>query len=70
MKKKYADTLPMLKELFSDWSDEDLVFLLEDTDGDLEVAVGRITEGSFPAVVEDGVVSLLTDQAMSRSGVK
>lgn len=45
MKKKYADTLPMLKELFSDWSDEDLVFLLEDTDGDLEVAVERITEG-------------------------
>ena len=47
MKKKYADTLPMLKELFSDWSDEDLVFLLEDTDGDLETAVERITEGVF-----------------------
>lgn len=51
MKKKYADSLPMLKELFSDWSDEDLVFVLEDTDGQLEEAIGRITEGSSSAVV-------------------
>lgn len=47
MKKKYASTLPMLKELFSDWSDEDLVFALEDADGELEEAIERITEGSF-----------------------
>lgn len=51
MKKKYADSLPMLKELFSDWSDEDLVFVLEDTDGQLEEAIGRITEGSSSAIV-------------------
>lgn len=48
MKKKYADTLPMLKELFPDWSDEDLVFVLEDADGELEDAIERITEGPFP----------------------
>lgn len=47
MKKKYASTLPMLKEMFSDWSDEDLVFALEDADGELEEAIERITEGSF-----------------------
>ena len=45
MKKKYSDTLPMLKELFPDWTDEDLVFALEDADGDLEQAIDRISEG-------------------------
>lgn len=45
MKKKYSGTLPMLKELFPDWTDEDLVFALEDADGDLEQAIDRITEG-------------------------
>ncbi|KAL5001121.1 hypothetical protein BDV10DRAFT_160661 [Aspergillus recurvatus] len=46
MKKKYSDTLPMLKELFPDWTDEDLVFALEDADGDLEQAIDRISEGN------------------------
>ncbi|RAH72393.1 putative RNAPII degradation factor Def1 [Aspergillus aculeatinus CBS 121060] len=46
MKKKYSDTLPMLKELFSDWTDEDLIFALEDADGDLEAAIDRISEGN------------------------
>ncbi|TPR08986.1 Enoyl-CoA hydratase/isomerase family protein [Aspergillus niger] len=46
MKKKYSDTLPMLKELFSDWTDEDLVFALEDANGDLEEAIDRISEGN------------------------
>ncbi|KAH8426924.1 putative RNAPII degradation factor Def1 [Aspergillus melleus] len=46
MKKKYSDTLPMLNELFPDWTNEDLVFALEDADGDLEAAIDRITEGN------------------------
>ena len=45
MKKKYSSTLPTLKELFPDWTDDDLVFALEDADGDLESAVDHITEG-------------------------
>ena len=45
MKKKYSTTLPTLKELFPDWTDDDLVFALEDADGDLENAVDHITEG-------------------------
>lgn len=47
MKRKYASTLPTLKELFADWTDEDLVFALEDSNGDLESAIERITEGNF-----------------------
>ncbi|KAJ5674177.1 hypothetical protein N7462_009616 [Penicillium macrosclerotiorum] len=46
MKMKYSDTLPPLKELFSDWKDEDLVFVLEDCNGDLEEAIERISEGN------------------------
>jgi len=50
MKKKYSDTLPPLKELFPDWKDEDLVFALEDSNGELEEAIERITEGRFPLI--------------------
>lgn len=45
LKKKYAASLSTIKELFADWTDEDLVFALEDANGDLEVAIERITEG-------------------------
>lgn len=45
MKKKYSTTLPMLKEMFPDWTDDDLVFALEDADGDVGDAAGHITEG-------------------------
>lgn len=47
LKKKHSSSLSTIKELFPDWTDEDLVFALEDADGDLEVAIERITEGSF-----------------------
>ncbi|OAL74246.1 rnapii degradation factor def1 [Trichophyton violaceum] len=46
LKKKYAASLSTIKELFADWTDEDLVFALEDANGDLEVAIERITEGN------------------------
>lgn len=45
LKKKHSDGLATIKELFADWTDEDLVFALEDADGDLEIAIERITEG-------------------------
>lgn len=47
MKKKYSSTLPMLKEMFPDWTDDDLVFALEDADGDVGDAAGHITEGLY-----------------------
>ncbi|PGH18058.1 hypothetical protein AJ79_00685 [Helicocarpus griseus UAMH5409] len=46
LKKKHASSLSTIKELFPDWTDDDLVFALEDADGDLEVAIERITEGN------------------------
>lgn len=45
LKRKYASEIPTLKELFPDWTDDDLVFALEDSNGDLESAIEHITEG-------------------------
>ncbi|KAJ5590805.1 Ubiquitin system component Cue [Penicillium hetheringtonii] len=59
MRKKYSDTLPTLKELFPDWKDEDLIFALEDSNGELEDAIVRITEGN---VSQWGEVKKTTDR--------
>jgi hypothetical protein len=47
MKKQYSSELPMLKELFSDWNDIDLLFALQENDGDLESTIERISEGKL-----------------------
>lgn len=47
LRSKFGDKLGMLKELFSDWTDEDLLFALQDAGGEVELAVGRISEGGF-----------------------
>ncbi|GAB5591745.1 RNAPII degradation factor [Umbelopsis nana] len=45
LKVQYGTQLSTLKELFSEWSDEDLLFALQEVDGDLELAAVRISEG-------------------------
>ncbi|MCO5598676.1 hypothetical protein L7F22_052774 [Adiantum nelumboides] len=45
LRAKYADKLALLREMFSDWTDEDLLFALQDAGGEVELAVGRISEG-------------------------
>ncbi|KAK9446587.1 uncharacterized protein V1518DRAFT_140124 [Limtongia smithiae] len=45
LKAKYAAGLLQLGELFPHWSEDDLLYLLADTQGDVAVAVARITEG-------------------------
>lgn len=47
LKKKYSSQLNTIKEMFPDWTQEDLVFALQETDGDIESTIERITEGSF-----------------------
>jgi hypothetical protein len=48
LRRKYGGTrLDTLKELFPTWTDEDLLFVLGDVAGDVETAVGRISEGAF-----------------------
>jgi CUE domain len=48
LKRKYSAKLNTIKELFPDWTDEDIVFALHETNGDLEGTINRITEGMLP----------------------
>jgi hypothetical protein len=52
LKKQYASKLSTIKEMFPDWTDEDIVFALQETDGDLEGTIEQITEGSRPWVFQ------------------
>jgi len=45
MKKQYSSQLSTLKELFPDWSDVDLIFALQECNGDLQTTIERISEG-------------------------
>jgi hypothetical protein len=45
LKKQYGSRVTTIKEMFPDWTDEDVVFALQETDGDLETTVDRITDG-------------------------
>ena len=45
LKKKYAPKLSTIKEMFPDWTDEDIVLALQETDGNLEGTIERISEG-------------------------
>lgn len=45
LKKKYGSNVGTIKEMFPDWTDEDVVFALQETNGDLETTVDRITTG-------------------------
>lgn len=47
LRKKFgSDKVETIKELFPDWSDADILYALQETDGDIEVAATRISEGS------------------------
>ncbi|KAH7088281.1 hypothetical protein FB567DRAFT_620625 [Paraphoma chrysanthemicola] len=52
LKKRYQGQLSMLKELFPDWTDADLVLAIEDSDGDLERTIEKISEGSVSQFAE------------------
>lgn len=45
LKKRYQPQITTLKELFPDWTDADLVLAIEDSDGDLQTTIEKISEG-------------------------
>lgn len=47
LKKKHGSKVSTIQELFPGWTDEDVVMALEETGGDLESAVERISEGKI-----------------------
>lgn len=63
MKKKYASELVMLKDMFPDWTNDDLVFALQEADGDVAGVVDRITQGNVSQFSE---VKSAKDRARSK----
>ena len=74
LKKKYASNLAKIKEMFPDWTDDDIVFALEENSNDVERTVERMSEGTIVMTSTkaffDTVCLLMVYKAMSRSGVK
>jgi len=58
LKKHYASKLDVIKEMFPDWTDEDIVFALQETDGDLESTIDRISEGKRSSHAETPLAEL------------
>ncbi|KAF2487832.1 hypothetical protein BDY17DRAFT_307170 [Neohortaea acidophila] len=63
MKKQYATELPMLRDMFPDWTDVDLVFALQEADGDIPSTVERIAQGNVSQFAE---VKSAKDRARSK----
>ena len=47
LKVKYASQLKVLRDIFPDWTAEDLLFALQEVDGDVATATDRIAGGLF-----------------------
>lgn len=73
LKSKYGASLGLLKDMFPDWTDVDLVFALQETDGDLPLTIERISEGMHcprPRLVPIDTDTTSSLQATSRSSPK
>jgi hypothetical protein len=47
LKKKYGSKAALLKGPFPDWSDVDILYALQETDGDEALAATRMSEGMY-----------------------
>lgn len=48
MKKTYSTQLSFMRDMFPDWTDDDLVFAIAEADGDVQIVIDRITQGALP----------------------
>lgn len=46
-----SQQLSSLKVLFPDWTEEDLLFTLQDANGDLDLAIDLISEGKKQVLI-------------------
>jgi len=62
LKSMYSSSLSTMKEMFPDWTDEDLIYALQETEGDLERTIERISEGKIPlSYAVNGFKFIMTD---------
>jgi hypothetical protein len=45
LRAQFRQSLSSLTELFPEWSQDDLLFVMDECQGDLDLAITRITEG-------------------------
>jgi len=50
LRKEHAASLATLRELFTEWKEEDLLYALKDNGGDVDKTIDRISEGKQGAV--------------------
>ena len=55
LKSQYKNDLTKLQELFTAWSEADLLFALQENQGDLEQTIARISEGLFFTFYSDSL---------------
>jgi hypothetical protein len=72
MKKTYSTQLSFMRDMFPDWTDDDLVFAIAEADGDVQIVIDRITQGpSLPSVLcTPALLTTATPQATSRNSPK
>jgi hypothetical protein len=68
LKKQYGSKVSTLRELFPDWSDEDLVYALKETEGDLESAIDRMSSGQYLSRSVGVYILTITRQHISVAG--
>lgn len=47
LRQQFGDSLETIKAIFPDWSDADILYALQENDGDVELVATRISEGSI-----------------------
>ena len=63
LKKQYGSKVTTIQELFPSWTDEDVVFALQETDGDLESTVERITDGkTLTYTITTAITTVVVDE--------
>lgn len=70
MIKQYASELAQLKDLFPDWTREDIVFALDENEGDVQITAEKISEGSScsdsPSISLSPSIITVIEPAMNR----
>lgn len=58
LRTKYAGKIEPIKEMFPDWTEQDIAFALDETNGDLENTVERISEGTTTTIALDHLIGI------------
>lgn len=55
LKKEFGNNFAVVKDIYPDWTDEDIVFALQETNNDLDGTVAGIADGELPTFPRPGL---------------